>query len=84
MRLRMRLCALVRSCGKIDPSRTALWERVKEIRVRKSSQLPEPKDPHGIALALMSATIARESDDGSDDGAPDRRVHLKVGRAFIS
>ena len=32
----------------------------------------------------MSATIARESDDGSDDGAPDRRVHLKVGRAFIS
>ena len=70
MRLRMRLCALVRSCGKIDPRRTALWERVKEIRVRKSSQLPEPKDPHGIALALMSATIARESDDGSEMAPP--------------
>ena len=41
MRLRMRLCTLVRSCGKIDPSRTALWERVKEIRGRKSSQLPD-------------------------------------------
>jgi hypothetical protein len=36
----------------------------------------------------MSATIARESDDGSDDDAPDRRVHLKLSGpgffAFIS
>lgn len=75
MRLTL-LCAV--HCGKIDPetNRTSpVGKRFGDANLQ-NFPIPDPMEPHGIALALMSATI--ESDDGSDDDVPDRRVHLKL------